>query len=340
MMWRRGLGYLTGLLILCSCSWWEDDVLHVPPTPEFTSADQLDRIALTATDAGDKFVYSWSSSTPVTFFPDPNNKLISYFKIPETSVGANADVTLEVSHKKRKKSSTLTVNVPAFSLIRSYGLGQVSVAEHSNNVNYDWYIDQKTGTYPAVDCGPTSVTMAIKWYNRNFTGTPAAARSLYRPDGGWWFVSDIGAYLVGNNVPNYVISLTSVNDLKGELDKGNIMILCLDMYYVSGESKPEYHINKFYKTAAPEWGHFIVVKGYKEVKLNGVKTLYFEVNDPFSQGVSYADNALKGKDRYYLGADLILAAGKWWKYAIVITKNNVNARMGVDWAVVPDQKGR
>src|SRR5689334_19155293 len=127
MISRRGLGYLTALLIFCSCTWWEEDVLHFPPTPEFTSADQVDRIALTASDAGERFVYSWSSNTPVQFFPDPDNKLISYFKIPESTTGGKTDVTLDVSHKKRKKSSTITINVPALSIVRKYGLGQTSI---------------------------------------------------------------------------------------------------------------------------------------------------------------------------------------------------------------------
>jgi hypothetical protein len=325
---------------LVGCSWWESDVLHVPPTPEFTFADGVDRINLVANPAGDKFEYSWTSTGPVTIKQDEENKLQAYFKIPPGTTGEDTDITLEVRHKKRSKTSTQTVTIPPYSYVRAYGLGKSAVVEKNNGVDYEWYVDQGTSTYPMVDCGPSTVTMAIKWFNRDFPGSPATARSIYRPGGGWWYTSDILSYLVNNNTLNYVVPLSSPNDLKREIDKGNILILCLDMYYVSDETKKEYHINKFYKTGAPEWGHFVLVKGYKEVETDGSRRMYMEVYDAYSLGNTYDGTALKGKDRYYSASDLITASDKWWRYAIVVTRSNNIARMGVNVENVPDQKGR
>jgi hypothetical protein len=53
--------------------------------------------------------------------------------------------------------------------------------------------------------------------------------------------------------------------LRAELDKGNIAILCLDMYFIRDETKGRWHVDKFYPTANTGWGHFIVVKGYRMV---------------------------------------------------------------------------
>ena len=196
-----------------------------------------------------------------------------------------------------------------------WGLGEKLTQARSNNVNYEWYIDQvNTGTYSYSNCGPASVTMAIKWANPNFTGTAEGARNTYRSDGGWWYTSDIMNYLTANNTSfsTYTFTPTSLVSL---LNSGNIAILCLDMYYVRHLSEPAwYRIDKFYVTENPEWGHFIVVKGYKIV--DGI--IWFEVYDPWSLNVTYSDGSLKGRDRYYRGEDIILATDVWWKYMIVI----------------------
>ena len=97
----------------------------------------------------------------------------SFFKIPVGAVGTDVDVTLTVSDGKSQDIKTRSINVPEYSLIRSYGLGKTLADEVSNDVDYEWYLDQfNTGEHSLLNCGPTSVTMAIKWFDQNFTGKP------------------------------------------------------------------------------------------------------------------------------------------------------------------------
>ena len=70
-----------------------------------------------------------------------------------------------------------------------------------NDKSYNWYIDQSTsGNFASVNCGPASVTMAIKWADPAFTKTALDARMTYEVSGGWWFTNDIDAYLNDNNI--------------------------------------------------------------------------------------------------------------------------------------------
>jgi hypothetical protein len=202
----------------------------------------------------------------------------------------------------------------------SWGLGGFMKGSASNDRDYNWYYDQaNSGTFAGVNCGPTSTTMAAKWHDPGFSKLPSDARDAYRPEGGWWYTSDINNYLNDNNIPNYFIALSSDAGgteyiIKREIDKGNILILCLDMYYISPEMSANYHAGKFYTTSGTGWGHFFVVKGYKEVD----KNIFFEIYDPYCFGMTYQDGALKGIDRYYSAADIYSATSIWWNNAIII----------------------
>ena len=204
--------------------------------------------------------------------------------------------------------------------IQIYGLGNHLTASVSNDKDYEWYRDQgNTGTYSSINCGPAATTMAIKWNNPNSTLTPEDARKKYKPNGGWWYSSDIINYLNDNSVNNYTIALSDINQLKNKINNGDIIILCLDMSYVEYQTKDSYHVNKFYSASTRGWGHFIVIKGYKEVD----NQTYYEAYDPYSLGVSYLDNSLKGKDRYYKASNLDVATNNWWDYAIVTPRSGV-----------------
>lgn len=197
-----------------------------------------------------------------------------------------------------------------------FGLGSNLTESVSNNRDYSWYLDQgNTGPFSDVNCGPSSVTMAIKWFNKSFTLTPQDARAMFRPDGGWWYTNDIINYLNYNTVTNSTIALKDISLLKNELDNGNIVILALDMYYVDLVSNLSYHVDKFYLAQTKGWGHFIVIKGYKVVD----NQIFYEAYDPYSFGKTYADHTLKGIDRYYRSANLDNATNNWWDYAIVVS---------------------
>jgi hypothetical protein len=222
-----------------------------------------------------------------------------------------------------------------------WGLGHFIHREVSNNKAYNWYIDQGTsGDYALVNCGPASVTMAIKWADSSFSKTALQARQTYHPEGGWWFTTDIDNYLSNNNTTHAIISLNinadSTRDLIiRQLDHQQIIILCLDMDYVRLTGRDDYRVDKFYQTS-PGWGHFIVLKGYR--KIDG-KT-YFEAYDPYSFGFSNTDHSLKGQNRYYRYEDLAAACLPWWNFAFVIARkgeslNTETIRKKLNPAFVP-----
>jgi len=181
----------------------------------------------------------------------------------------------------------------------SWGLGGFQKVNLSNNRDYAWYFDQaNTGIHSNNNCGPTVTTMACLWSNADFIKTPEDAREAYRSDGGWWYTDDISNYLTDNNITHYYINLS--DNIAGtreiivdELEEGNIVLLCLDMYYIPRQSKAEWRVDKFYYTDAKDWGHFILAKGYKIVD----GEVLLEFYDPNSWNQKYNDGTFKGKDR-------------------------------------------
>jgi hypothetical protein len=325
------------LLLLQGCSSDEEKPVNPPAVPEITYADDLDHITLYASE-DPSISYQWTTTSPDIDIEEADQP-VAYFKLPAGENEKQASVVLTVKNKGGSNEAVKDITVPGLTAVRAYGLGKVLGEEHSNSVDYNWYYDQQnTGTHSLINCGPTSVTMAIKWFDEDFTGTPLDARNTYRSGGGWWYTSDIINYLNLYDVNNYTIALSNINVVKDEIDDGNIVILCLDMYYVTYMEGPSYfHYNKFYKTNAKDWGHFIVIKGYK--KVDG--KLYFEVYDPYSLGEKYADGSFKGKDRYYLSSDLDFATHIWWDYAIVVTREGSSGgRRKVDVDGIIHKPGR
>jgi len=234
-------------------------------------------------------------------------------------------------------SSNNTYTVP-------WGLGRFLMQSLSNNRDYEWYLDQaNTGTYSNVNCGPTSTTMAAKWSDPSFSNTPEDARAAYRPDGGWWYTSDIGNYLTDHSIPHLYIALAgnasgTQQVISSNLNDDKILILCLDMYYIRDGTANEWRIDKFYTTGSSGWGHFIVVKGYRNVD----GEVFFEVYDPNCYGMKYNDETFKGKNRYYRDEDIYDATSIWWNYAIVISETG--AKFGnepsLDPSEIPHMWGR
>ena len=120
----------------------------------------------------------------------------------------------------------------------SWGLGHFINSYKSNDKSYNWYIDQSTsGNFAAINCGPASVTMAIKWADPDFTKTALDARMTHEASGGDWNTGDIEAYLTENQIIHAIIALTDQADstaaiLKKQLSNQQIIILCLDMNYI------------------------------------------------------------------------------------------------------------
>ena len=201
-------------------------------------------------------------------------------------------------------------------ILGNYGLGSnqseyLTAAEKT----YNWYMDQRyTGSHSGVNCGPTSVTMSIKWANGAFNKTPENAREKYRPGGGWWYTNDITNYLDFYNINNYTFRVDGDSRLiKQEIDDGKILIFCIDASKLNYNSNNNQHVDSFYKNVT---GHFIVGKGYTVI--DGV--LYIEVYDPNSWGSKYSGSSqLKGKNRYLRwNNELSRAISTWWNYAIAV----------------------
>lgn len=204
----------------------------------------------------------------------------------------------------------------------AWGLGGFLEDSAANNRSYSWYIDQMTTGFDAGEnCGPSCVTMACKWADSTFTKTAQDARMKYEPQGGWWSTGDIDSYLYNNNITHQIVSLPATAEdtkafLKRQVDLKQIVILNIDMNYIRQCQDGYYHVDKFYSTT-PGWGHFFIVKGYKEVD----NETFFEIYDPYSWGDVNTDYSLKGKDRYYRYEDVFAASNVWWQYAFIIAKN-------------------
>jgi len=335
---KKNLFLLFAFLAIVACT---DDVNEVtenkPPQADFEIFDGIDEMKFVdkSTDPeDDPLTFQWSVESDLFSLSEENMSassiLLTYFSL-------DVEVTLKVSDALLEDSITKTISLPKLNETRRIGLGAELSGGKSNNVDYDWYFDQgNTGAFSFVNCGPSSVSMAIKWTDETFDRTPEDARNTFRPNGGWWNTNDITSYLDRFNVSNYTTFLYDIDIVKEEIDKGNIAILCLEMYYISPQKKNHWHVDKFYSANTKEWGHFIVVKGYKLVD----NQILYEVYDPYNFDKTYSDGQTKGVDRYYRGGDLNEATNKWWDYAIVVTRAKSNVPKGVDTSKIIHKSGR
>jgi hypothetical protein len=332
-MFRIKLIFALTVALLASCS---DDSNQKLMT-DFEVTDGIDRIILTslATDDATLF-YEWQVDSDEI---EINNTFSqeTFFMLPDISQPSEVFITHIVSDGNEEDIAEKLINLPPLTDERRWGLGTMINKGRSNDVEYEWYIDQmNTGIHSNLNCGPASVTMAIKWYDESFSGTTDDARNTYRSGGGWWYTSDIINYLNNNSVGNFTLRLSDINSIVTEIDKGNILILCLDMYYITKSMNDAWRVDKFYYTSNPDWGHFIVVKGYKQLDGN----MLLETYDSYSFGSCYSDNTLKGKNRYYRIEDIDRSTNIWWDYAIVISRGKVSKGVGVDPASIKHMYGR
>jgi hypothetical protein len=203
-------------------------------------------------------------------------------------------------------------NYYAPSFLNAWNLGTAQTQYVHLDRPYEWYIDQAhTGTYSMENCGPTSVTMALKWVDGTYAKTVEEARSTYLPSGGWWYTSNIYDYLDLNNATRFYLNYATSADLKQVIDAGFLVILCIDTTYLT-------HI--YTDSSRQGWmfqgggGHFIVIKGYRVVD----STLYFEAYDPANADAMYSDGTPKGRNRHYDATSLESAILNWWHYMIAV----------------------
>jgi len=209
------------------------------------------------------------------------------------------------------KTNLKTINL-------SWGLGANVTEAVSNNRNYDWYVDQfNTGKYNYMNCGPTSIEMAMRWVNKNPSITAEEIRKKYLQEENYGMqLSTMSYCLTDNNITNRYLRDISADKLKNELKAGNIIIVGMSMGNISYNMINEERVGKYFDADFP---HYVVIKGYKIVD----DKLYFETYDAYSWNTKYIDGTPIGKDRYYLADELVEAAKRYF-----------NIDVSADWAVV------
>jgi hypothetical protein len=269
--------------------------------------------------------------TLISHTADKNNVIINFSlanqvnafinNIPITS-GSKMDISklvyLTVSSADKKRSTTFQVITQTD--LQYFGLVGDVVEEKSLNKDYNYYFDQFDGsTWSSVNCGPAVATMAIKWADSTFSKRPGDARAMFSPDGGDWSDRNIGDYLHYYGITNAVDTIGNLDSLvKTNIDKNQLLILCLDWYYISYNPSTYQHINKPYPSTIPGTGHFLLVKGYKQMPT----AFYLEIYDPWSQGRPYFPGIIPfepiGQDRYYLDTDIKKATDVWDTYVTIV----------------------
>lgn len=329
-MVRNILILLVFTLAMTACT--DKDIGHnEPPVADFWYSDEIDRFVLasTVTDMDsnvEEFSYQWLSNSPLIKIEDPEKRVTSFF-ITEVSEAVEVDIKHIVYDGQSYDTIIKTIALPVFTMCRQLGLGYVLNKEHSNNVDYKWYIDQgDTGKYSLVNCAPSVVTMALKWCDENFDKTTVDARNRYPWDGLEWHTSIMFRYLNDYKAKNYAVSPVNTSVIVDELEAGHIIILCMDMYNITDAICERWRVGKFYKKEVAGGGHAILVKGYK--KVDG--KFFYEVYDPWSLGRRYADGTFKGEDRYYLSQEVDFACNRYWNYALIISRDKTKSSRGID----------
>lgn len=181
-------------------------------------------------------------------------------------------------------------------------------AENANDREYEWYEDQgHTGEYSDGNCGPTSMSMALKWIDQNSTKTGELCRNDVLNDGDWWNTNIVEDYFKANNVQFDSIFYKYPEIITDEIDKGNIVYVCAIMKEI--EFNPEPDSSKFGRFYEFEGGHFFLVKGYKVID----GELYLEVYDPNNWDMKYSENGEPmGKDRLYKASEVDQAIKNWY----------------------------
>ena len=103
--------------------------------------------------------------------------------------------------------------------------------------------------------------MACKWSDSSFSRTTEDARNEIYLNGGWWYTNNINNYLTTYGIPHFQQSYRTNSDVTSMIDNSSIVLLCLDMYYITYGNESGKRVNKFYNTAGTGFciakiGHF------------------------------------------------------------------------------------
>ena len=325
--------------VLSACS--NDDYSIIP---DFEITEEIDRVYLTNTSVYENHgAVSWYTSAPDIKIEQVTGNLYC-FMLPNRDASENINITMKVRVGDTTEEITKTLTLNHLEQHQKYGLGYSLTKEVSNNVGYEWYVDQgNTGKYSLINCGPACTQMVLKWAKPDYSTTAEELRDIIGHTD-WWSIgteSEIHRVLIDENVEFGYIWLETYQSLIDELDNGNIAIVNPDIYYIRDFFIHEWRIDKFYKTSSSRSGHFIIIKGYKIID----DAYLFEVYDPWSLGEKYENGEYKGKDRYYRAEDVMTSTrDMWWGYALIVSRpDNKKSKMyPSNWidrsVVVPDKK--
>ena len=243
-----------------------------------------------------------------------------------TAVNFNRVVTYTVTAENGSQADwKITVTNNDYTV--DWGLGHFLSEEYAENgASPDgFYLQQHgTGAYSDDNCGPTCAVMAARWAMPSYSGSVEEARDEIErstvDNGVAWFPQDILKYLSARDFDVSMSQLPTIESqfvefVSNELREGRLLIICLNMKYVSldNSGKDNNRVNKFYPG---EIGHFLVVKGYKTV--DGV--VWMEVNDPWGLDLKYADGTYKGNNRYYRAGELAVATANHQTNVVVVNR--------------------
>lgn len=197
-------------------------------------------------------------------------------------------------------------------LVKLENIFKDSPIKVSNDRSYDWYIDQAdTGPASNDNCGPSSAVMAAKFQNADFSLSAEDARNLYRPEGGWWYTSDIKNFFDEMLIEYELDHFDGSYELRKVLNDGDAILLCIDTSYLTELDILDNPIGKFY---GYDGGHFLIVKGYEMIG----DQLYFEVYDSNNWHETNSDNIEKGINRLYPEKELSESILNWWAEYFII----------------------
>lgn len=187
------------------------------------------------------------------------------------------------------------------------GFQQLPDTHIVNSPEYEWFIDQHhTGEYSSVNCGASSIAMAMNWLKKNST-SPEDVRSTVRSEdqGGGLSVEEMGEYLCKKNIKHTTLFLDMKdknqfpeNTLCSIIRNKNIAIIFFDSSSLEENKNYEQkiRIGRPYEGGGP---HASVLMGCVEVG----GELFFELYDPAGK---------KGRDYFVKADNLIKAMEDYW----------------------------
>lgn len=211
------------------------------------------------------------------------------------------------------------------------GMGNFLTDSYSDNGVGNFYVPQfNTGAFSQVNCGPAVTLMALRWIDPTYAGTVEEIRTEV-PVNQYtgtelWYPNDVHDYIArqfnGKNQNSHQIKWRHQNGVwvgwygftgdtwgqddyfvrwsKFHLVRGSILILSINSSVITEQLKLDkgYRANKHYTGGS---GHFILIKGYKEV--NG--KLWYEVHDPWDLEMKRDDGSFVAASRYYKAEDIV-----------------------------------